>query len=78
MKKINLICFCILFFLSSCDFMPNGDSVTLDKDLPITVQPEDFDERDIEDEDDSDEKKEMTSPEICVPAHMSCSLYFWP
>lgn len=59
MKKINLICFCILFFLSSCDFMPNGDSVTLDKDLPITVQPEDFDERDIEDEDDSDEKKEI-------------------
>ena len=41
MKKYSLICFCVLFFLLSCDFMPYGDSVILEKDLPITVQPED-------------------------------------
>ena len=30
MKKYSLICFCVLFFLLSCDFMPYGDSVILE------------------------------------------------
>lgn len=62
MKKYNLICFCFLLFLSSCDFMPYGDSVILEKDLPVTVQPEDSDNREIDEEEDFDKKNEIETP----------------
>ena len=62
MKKYNLICFCFLLFLSSCDFMPYGDSVILEKDLPITVQPEDSDNRELDEEEDFDKKNEIETP----------------
>ena len=62
MKKYSLICFCVLFFLFSCDFMPYGDSVILEKELPITVQPEDSDNREIDEEEDFDKKNEIENP----------------
>ena len=62
MKKYSLICFCVLFFLFSCDFMPYGDSVILEKDLPVTVQPEDSDNREIDEEEDFDKKNEIETP----------------
>lgn len=62
MKKYSLICFCVLFFLFSCDFMPYGDSVILEKELPITVQPEDSDNREIDEEEDFDKKNEIETP----------------
>ena len=62
MKKYSLICFCVLFFLFSCDFMPYGDSVILEKELPMTVQPEDSDNREIDEEEDFDKKNEIETP----------------
>lgn len=62
MKKYSLICFCFLFFLSSCDFMPYGDSVILEKDLPVTVQPEDSDNRELDEEEDFDKKNDIETP----------------
>ena len=62
MKKYSLICFCFLFFLSSCDFFSDGDAVILEKELPITVQPEDSDNREIDEEEDFDKKNEIENP----------------
>lgn len=62
MKKYSLIYFCFLFFLFSCDFMPYGDSVILEKELPITVQPEDSDNREIDEEEDFDKKNDIETP----------------
>ena len=62
MKKYSLICFCFLFFLSSCDFFSDGDAVILEKELPITVQPEDSDNREIDEEEDFDKKNDIETP----------------
>ena len=62
MKKYSLICFCFLFFLSSCDFFSDGDAVILEKELPITVQPEDSDNRELDAEEDFDKKNEIENP----------------
>ena len=42
--------------------MPYGDSVILEKELPITVQPEDSDNRELDEEEDFDKKNEIETP----------------
>ena len=52
----------LLLFLSSCDFFSNGDAIMLEKDLPVTVQPEDSDNRELDEEEDFDKKNEIENP----------------